>query len=656
MFISKLVAVLGIATAAVGGGILAAVWGLFSPAPILSVGPCSYNTRSTCATYSYEGTPHEVWLVKGTFTPAKTGPMGAFSLNGRLDPLAYAYGSLHDTRDNLPNNAWVSVVDLAAGTEAAFVASPSGFTPDASAFSLIAGPDGKQYPTLAPRAPSSSWDFACAFSLAHIVNPDPTCYTGFVHKTLGNSRSAPYVKVLGNQIVDANGNPFLIKGVIVRPVIATATYEPKDAIDHFGEPELTAAKTWGANTIRILTSQPGLDPEDPQYSSAYIQEVRRVARKILDNGFILNIGVNWEASVDKNQGYDKSHCLPTQATERAWNTLLTQLPFLTSTRYVHQVMLEPYNEPVAPAGGTSVQDWQAWQNGGAVSGGRYCDAMETVGMNALIKEIRAAGAKNIIIADGLGWAHFLDPSYPLTDPRHQLAYAAHPFLESWKDFTLTNNVEHDYAVLDNAFGDMQSHGPIIATAVAGGGVHVPTCADSAPYVIPIVLGYLRTHNIGAIGFTFDLPPNSLTADWNWTPSNYNNFNCTKNDSKSGGMGELLEQWFQLSTALSPAASIVTSSLTSNNGNPTLSGAATGLSTLYLSIKDAHGYYWSVPVPAAGGSWSVPVGPSHFDAALFTNGTLPSGSYTVSVYSSADRSATSELVSGTLTITSFFIPL
>jgi endoglucanase len=354
--------------------------------------------------------------------------------------------------------------------------------------------------------------------------------------------TVPYhVAVKGNRIVDSTGSPFLIKGLIVRPVIATAPYVPKEAVEHFGKAELGAAKRWGANTIRILTSQPGLDPQDPIYDPQYVQRVAEVAQEILDEGFILVIGVNYE----KSTGAPVLHCLPTAATKRAWQTLLT-LSF-AHPQYQHRVILELFNEPVMSGHGDA--DWLVWQRGagaGTYAAYRKCAADDTVvGMNELIAELRSAGLKNVIVADGLGWAHYLDPRYPLTDPLGQLAYAAHPFLQNWRDFTLTGDPIRDRTVLEKAFGGMLVHGPVIATAIGGGGQSGPNCHPNAPTVMPFVFDFLTEHGIGAIGWAFDLPPNTLTTDWNWTPSSYLGFRCPSGGVHGqGGMGELLQAWFQ----------------------------------------------------------------------------------------------------------------
>ncbi|HEV2300251.1 MAG TPA: cellulase family glycosylhydrolase [Stellaceae bacterium] len=379
----------------------------------------------------------------------------------------------------------------------------------------------------------------------------PITVTVTVEASAPISITPPAVQISNNQLVDGNGQRFLVKGLIVRPVIAPF-YMDGDPFEYFGDAELAAAQAWHANTIRILTSQIALDRRSRSYSKQYVLSVANAAQAILDHGFLLIVGVNDEIGT----GETIRHCLPVPATQRAWTTLLG-LPF-AQARYRHNVMLELFNEPVTAGDqhlGPSTYWWQIWQNGGRVDvydvgEVEPCVGGRKVGMNALIAQIRNAGLTNVLIADGLSWAHFLNPLFPLDDPLGQLAYAAHPFLEKWPSFHLTGNPAEDYAVLDAAFGDMRTQDPIIATAVDGGASSGGTdqtqhCFSIAPQVMPVLLHYLRQGNMGAVGWAFDLPPHALTLDWNWNPTSYAGFRCPKGPVEGqGGPGRLLRGWFK----------------------------------------------------------------------------------------------------------------
>jgi len=345
-------------------------------------------------------------------------------------------------------------------------------------------------------------------------------------------------------LVGADSKPFMVRGLIMRPVIAPSATVPAP-FKHFDDAELSAAAAWGANTVRLLASQGALDPLGPNYSAQYVQAVANAATQVLEHGFVLIIGVNDEPTDDTTT---TRNCLPTAATQRAWATLLA-MPFADAANE-GSVLLELFNEPVTAD--KSAASWQLWQNGGTVAqytaGVGTCLGGDVVGMNTLIADVRTAGAQNIVIADGLGWAHWLNPKFPVTDSLNRIAYAAHPFLENWTGFALNGDPAHDTPILNAAFGNMQSQGPVIATAVGGGGGSSGTdaedCFANAPQIMPTLMAYLWQNNMGAVGWAFDLPPHSLTTGWGYNPTSYVDYQCPTDTSPGqGGPGELFQQWF-----------------------------------------------------------------------------------------------------------------
>lgn len=122
-----------------------------------------------------------------------TAYMGTFTIGGGQHELAYVYGAATspDFNGGLAGNAAILVVDLTAGKEVAFVASPAGFTPYNTYFAYITDPSGNKYPFVAPGAhylTNSSdaagnryavWNGLCIFNVPSISNPGYGCDTGF---------------------------------------------------------------------------------------------------------------------------------------------------------------------------------------------------------------------------------------------------------------------------------------------------------------------------------------------------------------------------------------------------------------------------------------------------------------------------------------------
>ncbi len=88
--------------------------------------------------------------------------------------------------------------------------------------------------------------------------------------------------------------------------------------------------------------------------------------------------------------------------------------FKNDPEIIFEIMNEPQPQPTAV-------NWAAW----------------ATAMNAMIAIIRGAGATNVLIADGLGFAESLSGAPALTDPLNQYAYADHPYFHMASDQTST---------------------------------------------------------------------------------------------------------------------------------------------------------------------------------------------------------------------------
>jgi hypothetical protein len=185
-------------------------------------------------------------------------------------------------------------------------------------------------------------------------------------------------------------------------------------------------------------------------------------------------------------------------------------------------MFELYNEPGISA---TPNNWQDWLNGGTVFNGR--GPCQAVGMQSLVDEIRATGADNVIVLPALagettfaGMPGVADPANP-ADP--QLAYGIH-----YPDLTQESNE------WDSEFGDLSGSRPVIVTEWQANAF--TNCIPDAPRTAPLLLSYLALHQIGVVGFAFDLP-GTIVADYSYAPTTYDNFSCGPDNI--GGPGRLL---------------------------------------------------------------------------------------------------------------------
>jgi hypothetical protein len=324
----------------------------------------------------------------------------------------------------------------------------------------------------------------------------------------------PGITVQGAHLMQ-NGLPFVARGVqIVGLVAPDASLAGKyiAANQHFGAAELAQAVADHVNLIRFQVSEFGLNPADPLYDPAYAAEVQQGVAMARADG--LNVIISLQA---ESPAGNETRCpLPDAGAATDWHELATMFASDPGT------MFELYNEPGLSA---TANNWQEWANGGTVFNGR--GPCQAVGMQSLIDEIRAAGADNVIILPGLagettfaGMPTLRDPADP-TDP--QLAYGIH-----YPDLT------QESSEWDSEFGDMSGRLPVIVTEWQANAF--TNCIPDAPRTAPLLLAYLALHQIGIVGFAFDLP-GTIVADYSYAPTTYDNFSCGPNNV--GGPGQIL---------------------------------------------------------------------------------------------------------------------
>ncbi len=308
--------------------------------------------------------------------------------------------------------------------------------------------------------------------------------------------------------VDVSGNRLTLDGAPWDPkglsFIGSLTVgSAVTAYAHWGTPELAAAKSWGADSIRLQVSQPYLDPQSTQYDATYLTRVSSMVALAEKNNFVVILSMQ-----DQSLAGGNADPLPTASTVNAWNVLA---PVFKSDMYV---IYELYNEPTNNA---DTQGWSDWQNG----------TTGTIGHQHLVDVIRATGATNVLIADGAQHAEILTGIPMLTDSLERMAYAVHPYY--------VDAINGNANAWDDRFGYLSATVPVVATEwndqSAGTG-----CEADAPTRAPQLVTYLGQHHIGQYGWAFDLL-GTLISDWSWTPTTLVGFTCGQ---PNGGIGDLLK--------------------------------------------------------------------------------------------------------------------
>ena len=270
---------------------------------------------------------------------------------------------------------------------------------------------------------------SCLISLAGCGGGSGGTDSGTPQQAGGGSSSTP--SSAPQQVVDVsgltmtlNGSPWLSKGValqaFVRPLAAlqadTSQAAVLNARKNYGSQELAAIQGYHADTIRFQIGQPALDPASPLYDPNYLGDVVNAIKQARQAGFVAMIMMQDEAI----SGDPQPHPLPTAETQSDWDLLAAQFG------NDRGVVFELYNEPNLPA---TQANWQLWLNGGSVSG----QSSPSIGMQSLITRLRAAGAQNVFVLDGLNLGKTLNGLPAVSDPLNRLVYAVHPYQQGSSD-------------------------------------------------------------------------------------------------------------------------------------------------------------------------------------------------------------------------------
>jgi endoglucanase len=179
------------------------------------------------------------------------------------------------------------------------------------------------------------------------------------------------------------------------------------------------------------------------------------------------------------------------------------------------IIYEMFNEPrQAP----TRSNWQEWASA----------------MNKVVSTIRASGATNTLVADGLNFAETLDGVVPLDD--RNVIYSSHPYFHKPEDQNDTTWARK--------FGDVAATLPVIVGEWTSATTYYCDSA-STPTAALGMLKYLQSREIGLVAVTYDfgLPRyGGIVSDYNGTPTTFaNHVGCRE---VGFGPGTLVQQWYR----------------------------------------------------------------------------------------------------------------
>jgi endoglucanase len=278
---------------------------------------------------------------------------------------------------------------------------------------------------------------------------------------------------------------------------------------------VTAMKAWGVTAVRVPLNEACWNGQSyvkrADRGQAYRSAVERYVALLNRNGLVAILDLSFS---DGRYAGPSKQCrsTPQAGCGKPMPDRAQAVPFWNSVARAFgdndSVLFDLYNEPFPQAAvGSETGGWLCWRDGGG-----HCPGIPyaVVGMQSLVNVVRAAGANNVIMLGGLGWANDLSQelAYLPADPDHNLA-------ASWHSYNF--DTCRTQACWNAQLVPVMAAIPVIAGEIGEG-----DCADS--YIAPLMrwLDARRTSYLAwswNANFTCRKGP-SLITNYAGHPTNY----------------------------------------------------------------------------------------------------------------------------------------
>ncbi len=306
-----------------------------------------------------------------------------------------------------------------------------------------------------------------------VVTSDTTA-SGGSYVTFSSPVTSSGYTVRGNTVYDSANNAHMFHG-LDRPSL-----EWSATGDHLSLADYQLMASWKANTVRLSLNEKFWIQNTSNYQATVAQQVAWINSLGMD----AMLDLHWSDAGNINNTAAQQVMADTDS-----NTFWKDVA--TTYKSNPKVLFELYNEPHDVS-------WSIWKNGGSAGG------FTVVGMQQLYNTVRATGAPNLVVVNGLNWAFDLSgvPANRITGTN--IAYGTHPYDYAGK------NTAADW---DKGFGNLSVTDPIIMTEFGDYNCSTTLYTD--------LLAYAKAHNVGWTGWAWypggcGFP--ALINDWTGTPN------------------------------------------------------------------------------------------------------------------------------------------
>lgn len=216
-----------------------------------------------------------------------------------------------------------------------------------------------------------------------------------------------------------------------------------------------AMRKWKINAVRIPLNEDcwlginrGSVPRK-YYGTAYRSAIEDYVRLLGHVGIAVILDLHWSAP-GTEQANNQQPMADRNHSPAFWRSVARTF------KKNQSVAFDLYNEPYPDNNNDSSAAWKCWRDGGTCPGVSFVAA----GMQELVRAVRSAGARNLIIATGVGWGGIIShwAQYRPNDPDHNLAAGIHVYpgsqchtVNCWDSQIAT--VTRKYPVVVGEFGE-----------------------------------------------------------------------------------------------------------------------------------------------------------------------------------------------------------
>jgi endoglucanase len=199
----------------------------------------------------------------------------------------------------------------------------------------------------------------------------------------------------GNQIVQANGQSIMLRGVVMPGLQISSTMSGTGA----SEQTVIEAKDWGANFVRVPLSEEYWLTSNCDYSPTYQATVDQVVNWITSLGMVALLDLHTNSVSSCETGTPSQHNMADEAQSPTfWSQVAARYGNPKSPEYNPLVAFDLYNEPEGIS-------QSIWLNGGETTDTYTGVSYDAAGMQQLYNSVRAAGSTNLTFISGLNWAN-----------------------------------------------------------------------------------------------------------------------------------------------------------------------------------------------------------------------------------------------------------